>query len=153
MSSPSRDLYEDCVTQVGGENVTANQCITLKLNNDVGARELSQGVLLVYAAALVFFMQAGFAMVCAGAVRKKKVQNTMLKNLMDVWCGAVVAYFVVGFAFSFGGMDETSPKKTFVGTDNFFLVACMIWAFGSFSMPPYFSLCYYDSGDSAGALS
>jgi hypothetical protein len=65
MSLPFRDLYEDCV---GGENATAKellQCITLKLNNDhVGAREFSQGVLLVHAAALVFFMQAGFAIYC-----------------------------------------------------------------------------------------
>ena len=66
-------------------------------------------------------MQAGFAMVCAGAVRKKNVQNTMLKNLLDA-CGAAVAYFMVGYAFSFGGMDESSPEKNFVGTKNFFLM-------------------------------
>ena len=29
--------------------------------------------------ALVFFMQAGFAMLCAGSVRRKNTQNTMLK--------------------------------------------------------------------------
>jgi Amt family ammonium transporter len=118
----TRDLYSDCLETVG-ENATAKEllkCVSSQLNNDVGAREFAQGVLLVYAAALVFFMQAGFAMVCAGAVRKKNVQNTMLKNLMDA-CGAAVAYFVVGFAFSFGGMDASSPQKTFVGTENFFL--------------------------------
>ena len=35
-------------------------------------------------------MQSGFAMLCAGAVRKKNVQNTMLKNLLDA-CGAALA--------------------------------------------------------------
>jgi len=80
--------------------------------------EFARGVLLVYASALVFFMQAGFAMVCAGSVRKKNVQNTMLKNLLDA-CGAAAAYFIVGFAFSFGSDGDTAT--TFVGTRNFFL--------------------------------
>jgi hypothetical protein len=33
--------------------------------------------LLILTGALVFFMQAGFAMVCAGAIRKKNVNNTV----------------------------------------------------------------------------
>jgi Amt family ammonium transporter len=45
----------------------------------------------------------------------------MLKNLLDA-CGAAVAFFMVGYAFAFGGMDETSPNKTFVGSGNFFLI-------------------------------
>ena len=71
--------------------------------------------------ALVFFMQAGFAMLCAGAVRKKNVQNTMLKNLLDA-CGAALAFFVIGYAFAFGGDDPSSGHKTFIGTSNFFLM-------------------------------
>ena len=82
---------------------------------------LSIKFLFVLSAALVFFMQAGFAMLCAGAVRRKNVQNTMLKNLLDA-CGASVAYFTVGYAFSFGGSDPTSPEKTFIGNTNFFLM-------------------------------
>lgn len=70
--------------------------------------------------ALVFYMQAGFAMLCAGAVRKKNVGNTMLKNLLDA-CGAAVAFFVVGYAFAFGGHPE-GGGKTFIGTTNFFLM-------------------------------
>ena len=38
---------------------------------------------LIYSASLVFLMQAGFAMICAGSVRKKNVGNSMLKNLLD----------------------------------------------------------------------
>jgi hypothetical protein len=44
---------------------------------------------LTWAACLVFFMQAGFAMLCAGCVQFKNVQNTMLKNLLDA-CGAAL---------------------------------------------------------------
>ena len=47
-------------------------------------------------------MQAGFAMLCAGSVRRKNAQNTMLKNLLDA-CGAAIAFFCVGYAFAFGG--------------------------------------------------
>ena len=60
-------------------------------------------------------------MLCAGAVRKKNVRNTMLKNLLDA-CGAALAFFTVGYAFAFGGMDKGSPNKTFIGTSNFFLM-------------------------------
>ena len=60
-------------------------------------------------------------MVCAGAVRKKNVQNTMLKNLLDA-CGAAIAFYTVGYAFAFGGMEPESPEKTFIGHTNFFLM-------------------------------
>ncbi|CAB9512989.1 Ammonium transporter 1 member [Seminavis robusta] len=83
--------------------------------------EFSRNILLVYSTALVFYMQSGFAMLCAGAVRKKNVGNTMLKNLLDA-CGAALAFFIVGYAFAFGGDDPESTKKTFIGTSNFFLM-------------------------------
>jgi ammonium transporter, Amt family len=44
----------------------------------------------------------------------------VLKNLLDA-CGASIAFYSFGFAFAFGGMDPTSPEKTFIGTSNFFL--------------------------------
>ena len=61
-------------------------------------------------------MQAGFAMLCAGSVRKKNTQNTMLKNLLDA-CGAAIAYFFVGYGIAFGGDNNTGT--TFVGKGNF----------------------------------
>eukprot|EP00339_Tiarina_fusa_P026250 CAMPEP_0117032456 /NCGR_PEP_ID=MMETSP0472-20121206/23262_1 /TAXON_ID=693140 ORGANISM="Tiarina fusus, Strain LIS" /NCGR_SAMPLE_ID=MMETSP0472 /ASSEMBLY_ACC=CAM_ASM_000603 /LENGTH=575 /DNA_ID=CAMNT_0004741095 /DNA_START=30 /DNA_END=1757 /DNA_ORIENTATION=- len=80
--------------------------------------EVSRNLYVLYAAALVFFMQAGFAMLCAGAVRKKNLQNTMLKNLLDA-CGSSVAFYAVGYAFAFG--DGSNPNG-FIGTTNFFLM-------------------------------
>lgn len=126
---PNENLYEFCVNKIGGDGGDATNvnttaillCYSEYLSNDVGAREFSRSIMLVYAAALVFFMQAGFAMVCAGAVREKNVQNTMLKNLLDA-CGAAVAFFMVGYAFAFGGQNAESPNKTFVGSQNFFLM-------------------------------
>ena len=126
------DVYQLCVSSLTADQAPATedvlQCVSQTLSGDRGAREFSRIVLLIYSAALVFIMQAGFAMVCAGAVRKKNVQNTMLKNLLDA-CGASLAFFTVGYAFAFGGSDYTSATKTFVGAQNFFLVNVDEYAF------------------------
>jgi len=107
------------------------QCYSGLLSNEVGSYTFSRAVLLVYAGALVFFMQAGFAMLCAGAVREKNIQNTMLKNLLDA-CGASIAWFTVGYAFAFGGENPASPQKTFIGHTNFFLMNVDDYAFWFF---------------------
>lgn len=52
-------------------------------------------------AALVFFMQAGFAMVEAGFTRAKNAGNIIMKNLMDFCIGTVVFVFL-GFGLLFG---------------------------------------------------
>ena len=56
------------------------------------------------AAFLVFFMQAGFAMVESGFTRAKNTVNILMKNLMDFSIGSVV-FFLVGFALMFGNTN------------------------------------------------
>ncbi|HKJ84894.1 MAG TPA: ammonium transporter [Spirochaetia bacterium] len=70
---------------------------------------------LVVAAALVFFMQAGFAMVETGLTRAKNAGNIIMKNLMDFSAGAL-AYWAVGWALMYG-----TSAGGFIGTDQFFL--------------------------------
>ncbi len=53
------------------------------------------------AAALVFFMQAGFAMVETGFTRAKNAGNIIMKNLMDFALGSL-AYWFIGFGIMFG---------------------------------------------------
>ena len=53
------------------------------------------------AAFLVFFMQAGFAMVEAGFTQAKNAVNILMKNLMDFSIGTL-AFFFVGFGLMFG---------------------------------------------------
>lgn len=53
-------------------------------------------------AALVFFMQAGFAMVETGLTRAKNTGNIIMKNLMD-FCIGTPCFFLVGFGLMFGG--------------------------------------------------
>lgn len=67
------------------------------------------------AAFLVFFMQAGFAMVETGFTRAKNAVNIIMKNLMDMSMGAI-AYWAVGFAIMFG-VSSTG----WFGTSGFFL--------------------------------
>lgn len=83
---------------------------------------LTSSIILFRLALMLFLCKAGFAMICAGCVRKKNIQNTLLKNLLDACCSSL-AFFAVGYAFAFGTkLDEESTSKTFVGTSNFFLV-------------------------------
>jgi len=67
------------------------------------------------AAALVFFMQAGFALVEAGFTRAKNAVNIMMKNLMDFSMGSLF-YWAIGFGLMFG-----VSKTGFFGTSGFFL--------------------------------
>ncbi|WP_195985422.1 ammonium transporter [Clostridium sp. D33t1_170424_F3] len=53
-------------------------------------------------AALVFFMQAGFAMVETGFTRAKNAGNIIMKNLMDFCIGTPI-YWLLGFGLMFGG--------------------------------------------------
>ena len=67
------------------------------------------------AAALVFFMQAGFAMVETGFTRAKNAINILMKNLMDFALGSI-AYWAIGFALMFG-----VTTTGWFGTSGFFL--------------------------------
>jgi len=67
------------------------------------------------AAALVFFMQAGFAMVETGFTRAKNAVNIMMKNLMDFSMGSL-AFWAIGFGLMFG-----ASSTGWFGTSGFFL--------------------------------
>ena len=68
---------------------------------------------VLIAAALVFFMQAGFAMVEAGFTRAKNSGNIIMKNLMD-FCIGTPLFWLVGFGIMFG-----SSSGFFGGIDLF----------------------------------
>ncbi len=67
------------------------------------------------AATLVFFMQAGFAMVESGFTRAKSACNIMMKNLLDFSMGSL-AFWAVGFGLMFG-----TTTTGWFGTSDFFL--------------------------------
>ena len=61
----------------------------------------TEGVWFLIGAALVFFMQAGFAMVETGFTRAKNAANIIMKNLMDFCIGTVV-FMLLGFGLMMG---------------------------------------------------
>jgi Amt family ammonium transporter len=63
---------------------------------------------------LVFFMQAGFALVETGFTRNKNVAHTMMMNMM-VFCIGALGYWLTGFAFQFGGVNFTYPAINGLG--------------------------------------
>ena len=76
------------------------------------ASALDTGWMLI-GAALVFFMQAGFAMVETGFTRAKNAGNIIMKNLMDFCLGTPLFWFI-GFGLMFGAGGK------FIGTLDFF---------------------------------
>ena len=74
------------------------------LSADTAREEVQLNINIVWtcvAAFLVFFMQAGFAMVEAGFTRAKNAVNILMKNLMDFSVGTL-AFFLIGFGLMFG---------------------------------------------------
>ena len=63
--------------------------------------EQTFGIWFLIGAALVFWMQAGFAMVETGFTRAKNAGNIIMKNLMDFCIGTVV-FIVIGFSLLLG---------------------------------------------------
>jgi Amt family ammonium transporter len=70
-------------------------------------------VWVLITAALVFFMQAGFALVEAGFTRSKNTTNILFKNLMDFAIGTI-AFWAIGFGLMFG------TKNGFIGNLDLF---------------------------------
>eukprot|EP00965_Chrysotila_dentata_P204264 6182228-Pleurochrysis_carterae.AAC.4 len=67
---------------------------------------------LVVLGIFVFFMQAGFAMLEAGAVRAKNTKNILLKNVLDACIGAFV-WWAWGYGLAYGSGPDPNP---FIGT-------------------------------------
>ncbi len=72
-------------------------------------------VWIAVCAAMVFLMQAGFALLETGLTRAKNAANIIMKNVMDASAGAVV-FFAVGFGLMFG-----PSASGLVGTGGFAL--------------------------------
>ena len=95
----------------------ADEAPTILTNADAiaGVQTNLDYVWTLVAAALVFFMQAGFAMVEAGFTRAKNAINIMMKNLMDFSMGSLF-FWAIGFGVMFG-----TTSTGWFGTDGFFL--------------------------------
>lgn len=117
------------------------------------------GVWFLTGTALVFWMQAGFAMVEAGFTRAKNAGNIIMKNLMDFCIGAIM-FIVIGYSLMLGedfcgilgkpGLDIFSSYQDFdYSTFVFNLVFCATTATivsGAMAeRTKFFSYCVYSA--------
>ena len=79
---------------------------------------------------LVLFMQAGFALLTCGLVRKKNAAHLMMLNFA-AYVFAFLAYYAVGYAFQFGAIAINAAPGNLGGvpTLNHFLIGSGHWGF------------------------
>jgi Amt family ammonium transporter len=117
--------YDDYQAQLAKEPLAA------KLADHVGhlrvATNFSWTLLTGY---LVLFMQAGFALLTCGLVRKKNAGHLMMLNFA-AYVFAFLAYYAVGYAFQFGAVAVNAAPVNLGGTPtlNHFLLGSGQWGF------------------------
>ena len=100
-----------------------------ELQANLSSLTVSANILWVLVAGfLVFFMQAGFALVEVGFTRAKNVAHTMMMNMM-VFCLGAIGYFICGFAFQFGAVNYTYAETAISATQ-----ASPAWAFSPITL-------------------
>ena len=94
---------------------------------------------------LVFFMQAGFALVETGLTRAKNVAHTMAMNLF-IYPAGVIGFFISGFAIMFGGMGALGTLGGFDGLNHEVTVTLLGHSFGLFGAKGFCMNGVYDVG-------
>jgi Amt family ammonium transporter len=121
----SKKAFDDYQAQA------AKEPIALRLADSVGhlriATNFSWTLLTGY---LVLFMQAGFALLTCGLVRKKNAAHLMMLNFA-AYVFAFLAYYVCGYAFQYGGVAINAAPTNLGGTPtlNHFLLGSGLWGF------------------------
>lgn len=109
----------------------AKEPLVLKLADSVGHLRLATNFgWTLNTGYLVLFMQAGFALLTCGLVRKKNAAHLMMLNFA-AYVFAFLAYYAVGFAFQFGAVAVNAAPLNLGGTPtlNQFLVGGGPWGF------------------------
>jgi Amt family ammonium transporter len=76
--------------------------------------ETTTVIWVLLCAALVYFMQAGFALCESGLTRAKNTGNILMKNMMD-FCIGTPCYWIIGFSLMFNGLGD------FIGLPDLFI--------------------------------
>jgi Amt family ammonium transporter len=109
----------------------AREPLAVKLADSVGhVRMATNAAWTLNTGYLVLFMQAGFALLTCGLVRRKNAAHLMMLNFA-AYVFAFLAYYAVGFAFQFGAVALNAAPTNLGGTPtlNRFLVGSGQWGF------------------------
>src|ERR1700733_99540 len=107
----------------------AREPLAVKLADSVGhVRVATNFAWTLNTGYLVLFMQAGFALLTCGLVRKKNAAHLMMLNFA-AYVFAFLAYYAVGYAFQFGAVAINAAPTNLGGipTLNHFLVGSGQW--------------------------
>ena len=139
--------YDDYQSQA------AKEPLAVKLADSVGhIRIATNFAWTLNTGYLVLFMQAGFALLTCGLVRKKNAGHLMMLNFA-AYVFAFLAYYAVGYAFQFGAVAVNAAPVNLGGvpTLNHYLIGSGQWGFlggkGFFMTGPA-----YDAGSNCLAL-
>ena len=121
----SKKSFDDYQAQANKEP------LAIKLADDVGhLRVATNFAWTLNTGYLVLFMQAGFALLTCGLVRKKNAGHLMMLNFA-AYVFAALAYYAVGYAFQFGAIAINAAPGNIGGvpTLNHFLIGSGLWGF------------------------
>ena len=107
----------------------AKEPLAVKLADSVGHVRLATNFAwTLNTGYLVLFMQAGFALLTCGLVRKKNAAHLMMLNFA-AYVFAALAYYAVGYAFQFGAVAVNAAPTNIGGTPtlNHFLIGSGAW--------------------------
>lgn len=157
VSAPTDKTAPDYAKKLAEYNAyqaqVAKEPLATKLADSVGHLRIATNFAWVLNTGyLVLFMQAGFALLTTGLVRKKNAGHLMMLNFA-AYVFAFLAYWAVGFAFQYGGAAINAAPGSLGGTPtlNHFALGGGLWGFlggkGFFLAGPA-----YDAGVNALAL-
>ena len=131
LNEVAKAVTKDAAPAAGGEVATPVDAAESAAKADIEAVQTNTNTLwMVVAAALVFIMQAGFAMVELGFSRAKNSINIIMKNFLD-FSISVIVFMFLGFGLMFG-----TTWGGWIGTDGFWLSTRagddQLWAFWFF---------------------
>ena len=133
-------MKQGCCGESRGTLLFVCECMAMRLTLQI-LEGFSMGlsfssadtIWVLLGAALVFFMQAGFAMVETGFTRAKNAGNIIMKNLMDFAIGTPIFWFF-GFGLMFAGSGALiGGLDFFIQKDYSFLgLSVPLWAYAIF---------------------
>jgi Amt family ammonium transporter len=112
--TPGPSFAQEEAAETVAEEVVVEEAAAEAAPEDLGVGYALTNAMLFLAAVLVFFMQAGFAMVEAGFNSSKNAVNILFKNTMD-FCVGVLLYYAIGFGLMYPGNYgvDTAENKYF----------------------------------------
>ncbi len=129
---------KDLASAVAGQKVTLQS-----LADEVGHNKVAVNfVFVIFGMSIIFFMQAGFALVETGFCRAKNAAHVIMTNFV-IFAIGTVGYFMLGFALQFGGVGQLGTLGGVVNLDHMVSIAK---GWGIFGTKGIFGNGIYDVG-------